>query len=1204
MLVMFRGLFCLFLFCFIPSSVFAQPRCFPDFDSFRCTTCSGEPSSDIGDAPTADHREVVGNSEDCAVSYSLADDEYVYLQMRVASDPRQAEQFRSFGWSWGIDADDDGEFEAFVVLVGQGMMDRLEIIDQDAGNGITPTVSYANVGGTYAPGVCDATTETNSYAVARDVPSMLPDGTLDNWTIMVAVPRSDLEAFGVLGTMAVYAGTSSDFSGIDADWVCCDDDGVACDVDTIDVDPVPLGCGNGTIDPGEACDDANLNNGDGCDATCVIEPGSVCIDEPSRCSVCVNSNGGTTPSDIDEGCSADAPFCDAAAAELGDRCLSCLSADHCEDGEECTADTCEAGACVSTSVLDGTACSDGVCNTGECVFCVNSNAGTDLTDVDLGCVDGNPFCAAPAAGSGERCLECVLDEHCDGELVCGDSGLCQPPGGCESDEACGDLVCDLPSEECVVCLDTEDSGVDRGCDASAPVCAGAPASGLPGNLCVPCFDLGDGEVDEGCMGDMPACVGVGASAMCLTCESNADCGGETPFCDPETFDCVACATDAHCDDGVACTVDRCVDATCTSTPSEEGTACPDGYCDGASECSPCLDTAAGMMSSDIDLGCAEGRPFCEEALAGEPRCAECISDANCADDLRCSPLGTCEPGCESDEDCADGVCDPTSFSCVPCLNSEEGVSPDRGCEIDSPLCSGAGGIGTAGDRCVPCEDSGEPVDLGCSAEQPVCDETPATGSVCVECVENRDCSAEEPICNVGTNRCEGCVRDSDCIGAFVCSPDGACVTECESDGDCIARDPSLPVCDIGDCVECVRDAECEPGEVCSGERRCEPSGCSSDIECGGTTPVCDLDEGQCVECLTTDDCESGVCDLEAHLCRPSCDGIDCPASAPICDEGICYPCVENEHCSDAVCSADRECVTCVEDDDCETGVCDTDVGRCVECTDSEDCDAPLVCNDRQRCAECTEDANCPGPEVCQQESGTCVQPGCESDDDCAEPLPFCDVGEGSCEECLVSSHCAGGEVCSPDHICEPRCEASDCPAGQTCHPERGWCVECVDDDECDGDQICNADGACVDGCADDADCMGATPACVDGACYECSSSNLDACTDDAPFCSPEGNVCVTCVVDDDATCSEEPDGTHCLEDGAGHVRCGCRDDADCGEGLVCSIESQRCEPRTDPFDVPGGYSGGATCSAGSKPVGISFVLMAIAMALPRRRRRE
>jgi len=43
-------------------------------------------------------------------------------------------------------------------------------------------------------------------------------------------------------------------------------------------------CGNGNVDPGEQCDDGNTASGDGCSSTCQIEPGYTCPD--------VNGNGG------------------------------------------------------------------------------------------------------------------------------------------------------------------------------------------------------------------------------------------------------------------------------------------------------------------------------------------------------------------------------------------------------------------------------------------------------------------------------------------------------------------------------------------------------------------------------------------------------------------------------------------------------------------------------------------------------------------------------------------------------------------------------------------------------------------------------------------------------------------------------------------------------------------------------------------------
>ncbi|MEY3897446.1 MAG: hypothetical protein RLZZ214_2967, partial [Verrucomicrobiota bacterium] len=44
-------------------------------------------------------------------------------------------------------------------------------------------------------------------------------------------------------------------------------------------------CGDGIVQVGESCDDANLTNGDGCTATCSVQSGFSCIGSPSVCTV-------------------------------------------------------------------------------------------------------------------------------------------------------------------------------------------------------------------------------------------------------------------------------------------------------------------------------------------------------------------------------------------------------------------------------------------------------------------------------------------------------------------------------------------------------------------------------------------------------------------------------------------------------------------------------------------------------------------------------------------------------------------------------------------------------------------------------------------------------------------------------------------------------------------------------------------------------
>ena len=60
-------------------------------------------------------------------------------------------------------------------------------------------------------------------------------------------------------------------------------DGGRPDIPTIEVGNIAL-CGNGVIDPGEACDDMNTMPGDGCSAICQIPAGWTCTGTPN-CSI-------------------------------------------------------------------------------------------------------------------------------------------------------------------------------------------------------------------------------------------------------------------------------------------------------------------------------------------------------------------------------------------------------------------------------------------------------------------------------------------------------------------------------------------------------------------------------------------------------------------------------------------------------------------------------------------------------------------------------------------------------------------------------------------------------------------------------------------------------------------------------------------------------------------------------------------------------
>jgi cysteine-rich repeat protein len=150
-------------------------------------------------------------------------------------------------------------------------------------------------------------------------------------------------------------------------------------------------CPNGVLDPGEECDDGDETGGDGCDASCALEPcwrwnlgfasrllnGTPCDGVAGACTAngrCFNGQCLPTPTHLPAGavceaedgnpCTADAR-CDGAGhcAETPDDSL-------CDDGDACASETCDAViGCVSTPKTcdDGDPCTTDSCS-GDCVF--------------------------------------------------------------------------------------------------------------------------------------------------------------------------------------------------------------------------------------------------------------------------------------------------------------------------------------------------------------------------------------------------------------------------------------------------------------------------------------------------------------------------------------------------------------------------------------------------------------------------------------------------------------------------------------------------------------------------------------------------------------------------------------------------------------------------------------------------------------------
>lgn len=135
-------------------------------------------------------------------------------------------------------------------------------------------------------------------------------------------------------------------------------------------------CGDGLVVGAEAeaggCDDENENAGDGCDASCEVETGYVCTGEPSECAETCGDG------ELDQG-----ETCDDGDVDAGDGCFACAVEENfvCDNSAVPSTCTCKVG-----YTLDGT----------ECVrtSCIGLSAGCGLLGND-------DCCASPEVTGGD-----------------------------------------------------------------------------------------------------------------------------------------------------------------------------------------------------------------------------------------------------------------------------------------------------------------------------------------------------------------------------------------------------------------------------------------------------------------------------------------------------------------------------------------------------------------------------------------------------------------------------------------------------------------------------------------------------------------------------------------------------------------------------------------------------------------------------------
>ena len=728
----------------------------------------------------------------------------------------------------------------------------------------------------------------------------------------------------------------------------------------------------------------------GCDNKADCEEGNPCSFEG-----CVFAGDGNYECHwgvVDQCCATlyDCPFGTAFCYDGDDdgipECSQCLDSTQCDDGNNCSQDSCDNGQCVHTpkaqSCAEDSQCDDdNLCTSDWCEFqlCQCHH------DVVAGCCQTDDDCGDDDVCSLDRCLghECRHGPAYPGKQCCNDDGDCVATSTCE-----------------------------------IAVCQAGDEAGF-------CSSLPDPAKPHCCLSDLE-CEGL-SDKWIGKCTHAPDIGYHTCgyFLNPEWCETPAAgliinellADPTGVPDALGEWVelynasDQPVDVTGYQLAGQDWELCnlfPSG--------GPLLQPAALLVvgrTLDTQLNGGVDAQFA---------CGPDLSLENSTDTLQ-----LVNPGGEI----VDQVMYDPSFPLIPGASLSRKSPYLEAVQADN-WSPGMAEFGSHGHKGTP---GALNLDAGGVLSSPLCDD----GDPCTMDV----CSAES------THFCSHLTMGLCCTGAMACNDANACTNDqCSSNGQCAWT--ALPACcsDSGQCDDeddctidsCInhvcRHGPSIPGKVC----------CEADSDCGASDPC---KSGLCTDgfcefvslsdcCLAASQCSDGlkctvdICLPDSHTCHnepiPGCceSAEDCEQSKPaeyFCKTAWCIAgqCKYGPN-APACCALASHCD---DDDECTWDMCNTEDNTCVHETKSACCNANSQCADdgdpctleicyKNACKSmpqdncCLSDADCQDDNECTLES--CLNNRCRT------------VSSGSAGCCFNDFQCpSDGLPCTQD-----KCHQQDC----------------------------------------------------------------------------------------------------------------------------------------------------------------------------------
>lgn len=551
-------------------------------------------------------------------------------------------------------------------------------------------------------------------------------------------------------------------------------------------------------------------------------------------------------------CDLSPEFC-GAKGECQDGECEAEGVEVCDDEIACTVDSCsEAGEC--THEPDHTACADGL-------FC----NGAETCDPAEGCLAGEPPVLDDAIG----CTVDSCDEDADDVLHVPDDSLCTDSDVCNGVETCvpaeGDTVSGCLAGAAPELSDDLDCTVDTCDPVDGPV--HTPDHSLCDDAKECTTDTCDPNVAGGCINAPVEEVG-----CCL--EENAECDDGNPctldVCDLETHACLNTNIEngTECDDAQVCTV---------------GDACQDGVCQGSENpCDDEIDCTVDSCDANVEGGCvhAPNSDLCNDQIGcTDDECVQGVGCENTPDDTVCADAFECTL-----DECKAGL----GCSNVP----QDSLCDDQvSCTVD--MC--VDGVGCANDGDDSFCDDGNPCVVNTCDNNLGCQEDYLTGEhenkdCCIE--ENAECDDQNPCtidqCDLETHWCEEsleangqpCIDDDQCTENTKCQ-DGQCV------GDQIDCSDLFP-CTVDTCDNALGCQHATDDQVCNDGNECNAG-------------FCDGDNGCQYENLDGQDCDDKSQGTVDDFCdQDTCTGLPDPDGDGIANEGYDSGCTNGqaEGCND------------------------------------------------------------------------------------------------------------------------------------------------------------------------------------------------------------------------------------------------------------------------------------------------------------------